>query len=76
MLCPKCNSSMTKIIETRGYEKMTRRRHKCIKCSHRFSTHEIGVGRLNELKLKEALLADLLAFSHKTEEKLEVAEDG
>lgn len=75
MLCPKCNSSMLKCVDSRPSKEETRRRRVCIKCGQKFSTFEIGVDRLNELKLKETLLADLLAFSHKTEEKLEVSED-
>lgn len=76
MLCPKCNSSMLKCIDSRPSKDATRRRKVCLKCGQKFSTFEIGVDRLNELRLKETLLADLLAFYHKTEEKLEVEEDG
>jgi transcriptional repressor NrdR len=76
MLCPKCNSALLKCIDSRASGSRTRRRHQCIKCGERFSTYEIGVDRYEELKLKEKLLADLLRFTHKTEEKLEVTEDG
>lgn len=75
MLCPKCNSTLLKCVDSRPSKEATRRRRVCVKCGHKFSTYEIGVDRLKELKLKEALLADLLRFTHKTEEKLEVEED-
>lgn len=76
MLCPKCNSALLKCVDSRPSKEATRRRKVCVKCGHKFSTYEIGVERVKELKLKEALLADLLAFYHKTEEKLEAEEDG
>ena len=75
MLCPKCNSSMLKCIDSRSSSQRTRRRHQCLKCGERFSTYEIGVERVKELMLKEKLLVDLLAFSHKTEAKLKGSEE-
>ena len=71
MLCPKCNSSMLKCIDSRPVKGgSTRRRHVCIKCGHRFTTYEVGAERLSELKLKETLLADVLEYSDKIKEKL------
>ena len=76
MLCPKCNSSLLKCVDSRPSKEATRRRRVCVKCGHKFSTYEIGVERVKELKLKETLLEGLLRFTHKTEEKLEAKEDG
>ena len=70
MLCPRCNSSMLKTVDSRPSKESTRRRRVCLKCGERFSTYEISAERFKELNHKEALLSDLLTFSHKTEEKL------
>lgn len=75
MLCPKCNSSLLKCVDSRPSKEATRRRRVCIKCGHKFSTHEISADRLKELKQKESLLSDLLAFAHKTEDKLKRSEE-
>ena len=49
MYCPACNHSDTKVIDSRLVEegKAVRRRRKCVKCNHRFTTYE----RLNERPL-------------------------
>ena len=70
MLCTKCNTELLKCIDSRSSGARTRRRHLCIKCGHRFSTLEISVDDFTELKRKEALLDDALAYSDKIKEKL------
>ena len=70
MLCPKCNSSLLKCIDSRPISGRTRRRHECLKCRGRFSTVEISVEDYKALQLREKLLADMLEFSRKTEEKI------
>jgi len=42
MLCPFCNNSETKVVDSRDTNegKITRRRRECEKCSARFSTYE------------------------------------
>ena len=70
MQCPNCKSSMLKCIDSRPISGLTRRRHECLKCRGRFSTVEISVEDYKALQLREKLLADVLEFSRKTEEKL------
>lgn len=45
MLCPKCKSSKTKVIDKRNTEedKAIRRRRECLKCKNRFTTYERAV---------------------------------
>jgi len=42
MRCPYCESSETKVIDTReaGDTEITRRRRECLKCQKRFTTYE------------------------------------
>jgi transcriptional repressor NrdR len=42
MLCPFCNNSETKVVDSRDTNdgKITRRRRECLKCNARFSTYE------------------------------------
>lgn len=42
MICPFCNNSETKVVDSRDTNdgKITRRRRECLKCSGRFSTYE------------------------------------
>ena len=41
MLCPYCSHAETKVLDTReSYDKTTRRRRECLKCSKRFTTYE------------------------------------
>ena len=70
MLCPKCNSSLLKCIDSRPISGRTRRRHEGLKSRGRFSTVEISVEDYKALQLREKLLADMLEFSRKTEEKI------
>ncbi len=41
MQCPYCSHQTTKVTDKRDVNKITRRRRECLKCSKRFSTHEI-----------------------------------
>lgn len=42
MLCPFCNNTETKVVDSRDTNdgKITRRRRECLKCNARFSTYE------------------------------------
>lgn len=42
MLCPKCQSSQTKVIDSRSVDDDTsiRRRRECLNCGYRFNTYE------------------------------------
>ena len=53
MLCPRCNESGTRVIDSRDLEGggTIRRRRECEQCSHRFTTYERPEGaRLTVLK--------------------------
>ncbi len=53
MLCPFCNNSETKVVDSRDANegRVTRRRRECLKCNVRFSTYEeIELLRLTILK--------------------------
>jgi transcriptional repressor NrdR len=53
MLCPFCNNSETKVVDSRDTNegKITRRRRECEKCSSRFSTYEeVELLRLSVVK--------------------------
>lgn len=41
MKCPKCRYLSTVAVDSRKCENYTRRRRKCVKCEHRFTTYEI-----------------------------------
>lgn len=48
MLCEKCDGD-TKIIDSRCTDgNVTRRRHECLECGHRFSTVEIPTSILDQ----------------------------
>ncbi len=40
MVCPKCNSPDTEVIDSRNAAKAVRRRRQCSACSYRFTTFE------------------------------------
>jgi transcriptional repressor NrdR len=40
MFCPYCDSSQTRVLESRVYEDSMRRRRECIDCTSRFTTYE------------------------------------
>ena len=40
MMCPKCNSAATDVIDSRNAAKAVRRRRKCCTCTYRFTTYE------------------------------------
>ena len=53
MICPFCNNSDTKVIDSRDTNegKITRRRRECLKCQARFSTYEeVELLRLTVIK--------------------------
>ncbi len=40
MLCPYCLHNITKVLDKRDFNNITKRRRECIKCKRRFNTHE------------------------------------
>ncbi len=53
MICPFCNYSDTKVVDSRDTNdgKITRRRRECLKCNARFSTYEeVELLRLSVIK--------------------------
>jgi transcriptional repressor NrdR len=40
MICPYCQNSETKVIDSRDSEESVRRRRECLKCQRRFTTYE------------------------------------
>lgn len=62
MKCPKCGSSALAIVDSRQSNETIRRRRKCLKCGHRFSTFEISFEEYYGLKIIETLLEDVLVF--------------
>ena len=50
MFCPYCNSSQTKVLESRIYEDSMRRRRECIDCTSRFTTYEKATFNLKVCK--------------------------
>ncbi|HLC31218.1 MAG TPA: transcriptional regulator NrdR [Candidatus Nanoarchaeia archaeon] len=41
MLCPYCSHPETKVTDKRDAEAIIKRRRECLKCSERFTTHEL-----------------------------------
>ena len=42
MICPKCNSNKTKVVDSKSSKKLhTWRRRECANCHHRFNTYEV-----------------------------------
>lgn len=39
--CPNCDSGLTAVTDSRGFENTIRRRRKCRMCDHKFSTFEV-----------------------------------
>lgn len=40
MRCPSCTDTQTKVVDSRDTGDAIRRRRECLKCGHRFTTHE------------------------------------
>ena len=40
MRCPSCADTQTKVVDSRDTGDAIRRRRECLKCGHRFTTHE------------------------------------
>lgn len=56
MLCPICQHSEHSVVKTDPAERTIRRRRQCLRCGHRWTTHEGMVDVVEELaKLKQAL---------------------
>lgn len=51
MLCPFCSNPETKVTDKRDVGRVARRRRECLKCSKRFSTHEVV--EIGELKVSK-----------------------
>lgn len=66
MLCPVCNSSMLKCIDSRPVKAAIKRRKQCMACNHRFNTLELAMDDFQEL----AVLCDAMGYSLKFKEKL------
>lgn len=64
MLCPKCNSEDSAVIDcrTRNDGKM-RRRRECYDCRHRFTTIEVDIDDYENLKELAASLKKLLTLA-------------
>ena len=48
MICPACNKSLTRVLDSRDEDSFVRRRRSCQKCGYRFTTFE----RIESPKLK------------------------
>ncbi|MGH7707491.1 MAG: transcriptional regulator NrdR [Vulcanimicrobiaceae bacterium] len=40
MICPACQKSETRVVDSRDDESVVRRRRECLGCKHRFTTYE------------------------------------
>ncbi|TAM62070.1 transcriptional repressor NrdR [bacterium] len=40
MICPSCQKSETRVVDSRDDETVVRRRRECLACKHRFTTYE------------------------------------
>lgn len=40
MICPSCQKSETRVVDSRDDETVVRRRRECLACRHRFTTYE------------------------------------
>lgn len=40
MICPKCKSDQTTVIDSRQFKAYRRRRYECLMCGERFTTKE------------------------------------
>ncbi len=40
MICPYCGHSESRVVDTRDFGRMIRRRRECRRCNRRFTTHE------------------------------------
>jgi len=70
MKCQKCKKGRTVVIDSRTSGNSIRRRRKCLKCGHRFSTFEVlkEAKRLND-KIKEEY------YKKPSKEKIKVAKE-
>lgn len=53
VLCPKCSSDETKVVDSRGTSEHSNRRRRLCKCGWRFTTYEIIVGEGVETSILE-----------------------
>lgn len=49
MMCEKCSSWQSKVIDSRPYRQVIRRRRLCLDCNNRWTTMEITTTALNEI---------------------------
>lgn len=47
--CPKCNGE-SRVIDSRDGETARRRRRRCLRCRHRYSTYEIHAAEYDKLQ--------------------------
>lgn len=51
MFCPECKKSDSRVLDSRGDERVIRRRRECLRCHYRFTTYErIEAPRLKIIK--------------------------
>ena len=52
MFCPKCKSTQVLCTDSRPVDGFVYRRRGCLACGHRFSTYEVPLAELEELRAK------------------------
>jgi predicted Zn finger-like uncharacterized protein len=61
MTCPKCRSKKAgyRVVDSRDGKRQRYRRLECKRCLHRWSTYELPVNVLNEMRRIRSLQAEL-----------------
>jgi transcriptional regulator NrdR family protein len=50
MNCPECDHDKSACVDSRSNKTYTRRRRKCLKCGHKWTTNEVDVGLADQLR--------------------------
>lgn len=56
--CPKCKNGRTSVIDSRDSGTTIRRRRKCPKCEHRYTTYEVVEGEIALREKQKAVIKE------------------
>jgi transcriptional regulator NrdR family protein len=70
MNCPKCGNGLSSCIDSRQRDNNVYRRRKCLGCGYRYSTQEVSVEELKQLRAAEKALGELISHANEIKERM------
>lgn len=70
MQCPKCGNGLSSCIDSRRRDNNVYRRRQCLGCGYRYSTQEVPVEELKQLRAAEEALGKLISHADKIKERM------